>query len=355
MPRSALVMIARDEAHCIGRCLASVRPYVDQMIVVDTGSQDDTASIAQRCGAQVHHFAWCDDFAAARNAALAHSSADWNLILDADEWLLGGTEALVRALRAPNGFVGLLPIHSDFDLQGRCEAAVSWIPRLLPAGVLYAGRIHEQPVSDHPRERVAVQVGHDGYRTETLRKKKGRNRSLLLRVLEAEPSDAYSHYQLGRDYEVYEEFEQALPAYAEAPSRSSQTDRFRHDLVVRTLYSLKKLKRFDEALQFAEQEMPHWPESPDFYFALGDLLLDYASANPHQAISDVLPMIEASWLRCLEIGDKPLLEGSVRGRGSYLAAHNLAVLYQEIGDKRKAAQHRKMAKRLRAASEQSPI
>ena len=60
------------------------------MIVLDTGSSDATREIARAAGAEVHEFAWCDDFAAARNAALAHSDADWNLILDADEWLAGG-------------------------------------------------------------------------------------------------------------------------------------------------------------------------------------------------------------------------------------------------------------------------
>ena len=69
--RIALVLIARNESRAIERCLASVRPWVDEMIVLDTGSVDDTPAIAARCGARVTHFTWIDDFAAARNAALA--------------------------------------------------------------------------------------------------------------------------------------------------------------------------------------------------------------------------------------------------------------------------------------------
>ena len=72
MTRLALVMIARDEAHAIGRALDSARAHVDRMIVLDTGSVDDTPAIAAKHGAEVHHFTWVDDFAAARNAALAH-------------------------------------------------------------------------------------------------------------------------------------------------------------------------------------------------------------------------------------------------------------------------------------------
>ncbi len=342
MPRSALVLIARDEARCISRCLDSVKPLVDALIVVDTGSSDDTVKLAREAGASVYRFTWCDDFSAARNAALEFADADWNLILDADEWLDDERGDLARAIAAPAEFIGLLPVASEFDLQGRTELAISWIPRLLPRGVRYRGRVHEQPVTELPRRHLASRVRHDGYRLATLEKKKGRNRALLHRMLDDAADDAYLHYQLGRDYEIYGQFEDAAGAYTRALELSSMDDRFRHDLVVRTLYTLKQLQRHSDATRFAEHEMANWPRSPDFYFALGDLLLDYATSNPGQA-TDLLPMIEASWLKCLEIGDQPLLEGSVNGRGSFLAAHNLAVFYQETGDTEKAAHYRALA------------
>jgi len=71
MNRIALVMIVRDEARSLARCLVSACPWVDEMIVLDTGSVDATPEIARRIGARVERFDWCDDFAAARNAALA--------------------------------------------------------------------------------------------------------------------------------------------------------------------------------------------------------------------------------------------------------------------------------------------
>ena len=69
-PSLAAVLIVRDEARCIARCLDSVRPWVDRMVVLDTGSRDDTIAIARDCGAEVSEMAWPDSFAAARNAAL---------------------------------------------------------------------------------------------------------------------------------------------------------------------------------------------------------------------------------------------------------------------------------------------
>ena len=98
--RLALVVIARNEAGCIRNCLESAAPHVDSMIVLDTGSTDETASIAAACGAQVHHYTWQDDFAAARNAALELSPARWNLILDADEAISGGADQLEAVLIA---------------------------------------------------------------------------------------------------------------------------------------------------------------------------------------------------------------------------------------------------------------
>lgn len=88
--RTALVMIARNEARCIARSLRRLRPWLDEMIVLDTGSTDETQRIAADEGPRVAHFAWVDDFSAARNAALDLSDADWNIVADADEHLAEG-------------------------------------------------------------------------------------------------------------------------------------------------------------------------------------------------------------------------------------------------------------------------
>ncbi len=94
----SLAMIVRNEAACLRRCLDSVAGLVDEMVVVDTGSDDDTVAIARSCGARVEHFPWTGHFGDARNAALAHCTGDWVLQLDADEALDAGWHEGVREL-----------------------------------------------------------------------------------------------------------------------------------------------------------------------------------------------------------------------------------------------------------------
>ena len=336
MYRIALVMIVRNEARCLQRCLDSARPWVDEMWVLDTGSTDATMAIAKASGAGVAQFLWCDDFAAARNAALLLTDADWCVVLDADEWISAGGEHLARLRNQAPDFMGQISVAS-FIANANTTGAVrphgtapSWLTRVLPRGVRYEGRVHEQPVSDLLRRVLPVTAMHDGYLPEQMTHKRGRNQHLLGLALATHPEDTYLNYQLGKDFEVRGDYAQALPRFELALQHGDVHAGWRHDLVLRSLFTLKKLGHFDAAVQLAEAEMPNWSVSPDFYFTLGDLFLDWAATEPTQARA-LLPMAEASWLRAHEIGEQPQLQDSVSGRGSHLAAHNLSVLYDGLG------------------------
>ena len=80
-------MIVKDEAEYLPTCLESVRDFVDEIVIVDTGSTDNTVAIARKCAARVFHFEWCNDVAASRNESLARATGQWILYLDADERL----------------------------------------------------------------------------------------------------------------------------------------------------------------------------------------------------------------------------------------------------------------------------
>ncbi|MBX3635781.1 MAG: glycosyltransferase family 2 protein [Rubrivivax sp.] len=339
--RVALVVIARDEAPRIARLLASVAPWVDEMVVLDTGSQDDTPAIAAAHGARVGRFDWCDDFAAARNAALDLAGADWHLVLDADEWLIDGGPLLQQLRHTAPAFAGSIALVDHFD-DGQPRTAHLRLTRVLPGAVRYAGRVHEQPQHRLPTQALALRVGHDGYLPQRLQAKRGRNRRLLAQALAAAPDDAYLWFQKGKDAAVYDEHAEAEAAFARADALlggGAARPRWWTDLVARRLFALKRLGRHAQGLDVAAGELQRCDGSPDFFFALGDLLLDWAAEEPARA-GELLPMIEQAWTRCLAIGEQPTLPGAVAGRGSWLAAHNLALVLDATGRKDQAAQLR---------------
>jgi glycosyltransferase involved in cell wall biosynthesis len=340
----ALVVIARDEAPRIQRLLRSVAPFVDAMHVLDTGSHDDTPSLAAACGAVMHHSAWPDDFAAARNTALAHAGADWHLVLDADEWLIDGGPALAALRNQAPVFVGALQLQ---DQLADGAGANSWLSRVFPGALRYAGRVHEQVPHRLPVQRLPVQIGHDGYLPERLAAKQGRNRALLQQALAeqpARPNQAYLWYQLGKDCGVYDEHAAAEAALAQAMALADPAAPWWPDAVVRRLFALKQLQRHAEGMDLAEAARARCAELPDFFFALGDLLLDLAAGQPQHA-AVLLPMIEAAWRRCLALGERPDLPATVPGRGSSLAAFNLALVLEGTG----------RAAEARALREQHPV
>ena len=94
----SLCMIVKDEARHLPAVLQSVRPLVDEIVVVDTGSSDRSADIARVFGARIFSFPWSGSFSEARNFSLAQASCGWILVLDADERLSAGDLPPLRAL-----------------------------------------------------------------------------------------------------------------------------------------------------------------------------------------------------------------------------------------------------------------
>lgn len=343
-----LVMIARDEERTIARCLRSVSPYVDQLLVLDTGSRDNTVDIARACGADVHHMPWPGSFAVARNRALDLANADWNLVLDADEWLMAGGEEL-RGSLADMQTAGVVRVDSFTGEPAATTVSSDWITRLLPRGVRYEGAVHEQPVLTAARRRLSLVIGHDGYRPDAMRAKRGRNRALLQSALKTvDGQDPYLLFQLGKDCEAYGELPEAARQYRQALALDGLRAPYGPQLVVRSMHCLGKSGQLPEALALASDHLDRLEASVDFQFTLGDLCLDAAVAHPQDAVGYWLPLAEAAWLRCLDLGEHPEHDGCVVGRGSFLAAHNLHVIYSGLGDNARSAHYQSLSERMRS-------
>ncbi|MFC5401742.1 glycosyltransferase [Cohnella soli] len=329
----SLAMIVKNEEQYLARCIHSAAAMVDEIVVVDTGSTDRTVDIALEYGAKVFHFEWCDDFAAARNYALEMTSGKWILVLDADEYFV---EANVDALR---GFtstniqrVGVIDMVSRFVEDGQIFEGRHTVPRLFPRGITYVGRIHEQLTPLLPRAATGLKLLHDGY---YMTDKSTRNIPLLLKALEDEPEDAYLNFQLGKQYQGAKQHEQAMQYLESAYGLLEESDPFALETIVELLQAYTKCKRYDRALQLAGAEVKRLEESPDFCFATAQFLLDYAIDSEDYS---VIENIENSYLKCLELGRQGVPEFVV-GCSSFLAAYNLGVFYEVIGNIARAQQY----------------
>ena len=208
-PRLSLSMIVRDESEQIEAALASVTGFVDEMVVLDTGSSDDTVAIAERCGAMVASMPWPGDFAPARNRALELVRGDWVLVLDADERLRPEARApLLELMARPELLVITLLRQEEGALQSP-YSSVSRLFRRHPA--LRWSRPYHAMVDDsvtellqrEPHWRIAQcpepALLHTGYRPELLAD--GRKARLLRQAMEAElrerPGDPYACAKLG--------------------------------------------------------------------------------------------------------------------------------------------------------------
>ena len=205
----SLSMIVRDEAAQIEACLRSVQGFADELVVVDTGSTDNTVALAQALGARVEQIEWPGDFAPARNQALQFVSGDWVLVLDADEQLRPEAIAPLRALMAqPDVLVINLLRHE----RGAVQSPYSNVSRLFrrhPA--IRWSRAYHSMVDDsvaellqrEPQWRIAdcpePALIHDGYRPELLAQgnKPQRLREAMEAELQERPGDPYACAKLG--------------------------------------------------------------------------------------------------------------------------------------------------------------
>jgi tetratricopeptide (TPR) repeat protein len=197
--KTSLCMIVKDEAQHLDECLASVHGLADEVVVVDTGSRDDTRDIARARGAQVFDFPWCDDFSAARNESIERANGQWILWMDADDRVLPDSRPRLAELiaslgwenaaylmhvlcPAPDGGPMLDVVHARLfrnDARLRWQYAVheQIVPSVLKAG----GELRS----------TDIQIRHVGYAPARVPDKLERNLRIVERALSDRPLDGY--------------------------------------------------------------------------------------------------------------------------------------------------------------------
>lgn len=341
-----LVMIVKNEERSLKRCLTQAAGLADKIYITDTGSTDKTKEIALSFDAVLSDFTWCQDFSAARNFALAQSDCDWNLVLDADEYLIQGSRKELDAFLEHTNQIGAIQ-RQDFYMDDAVNAepqlayAYSYTSRLLPKGVGYTGKIHEQVDSSLPVYPLPLLFEHDGYLQSG---KAERNLAILLEELRTAPKDSYLLFQTAETLRGLKRFGEACQHYRKfyryVPIKGTG---YRANGIINYLYCLIEIQDWDTALSIVNTEMQHLSSHADFHFACGILFMKAILSNTQKYIS-YLPRIEQAYLKCLEIGEVPVNQG-IRGNGSFRAAYNLGTWYEVSGNLSRALECYKQAAR----------
>jgi glycosyltransferase involved in cell wall biosynthesis len=338
MKSLSLTMIVKNEEKYLSRCLNSVKGIVDEIIVVDTGSTDNTKEIAESFGARIYDFSWINDFSAARNFAIGKSTGDYNLILDADEYVINDCRDAVRNFIENNHAIGRIQRKDSFIRDGELQCSKTYLSRLAPKFTFYVGRIHEQVSGDLPRMNVGMDVCHDGYLESG---KAERNLGILLLEAEKDPENPYLLYQIANTLFVSNQKNEAQNYFEKFYRRTPVDTNYRYTGVVSYLYNIIALKKFEEGLQIIENEKCNLAELPDFHFVCGVFYMELVLSDVKRYIQ-YLPLIEKEYLVCLRIGETGKYD-SVIGTGSFCAAYNLGAFYEVSGNIPKALEYYEIA------------
>ena len=241
-PSLSIAMIVRDEGEHLPECLAGIADIADEICVVDTGSSDDTVAIAQDYGCRLGHFAWRNDFAAARNASLELCTGDWIFVLDADERIGEGDGARLRGLTECRGDMGYRFITRNYTNNsgiGEFTACppntplsrgfLGWYPsgkvRLFPnvSALRFVGKVHElvnQSLLALGFEIQTCDVPIHHYpltkSPERVRQKQALYLELGLQKVREHPDDPRAAGELGTQYAEMGDYAKAVAAYREA-------------------------------------------------------------------------------------------------------------------------------------------
>lgn len=199
MTTLSICLIIKNEQNCLRRCLSSIKAIANEIIIVDTGSTDDSLWIAFEFGAQVFFYEWGNDFSAARNYSLDKASGEWILVLDGDEELDGKCLELIKErIRTPDTEAYLLTVNQSLKNQPELLAISSLQLRLFRnnKNYRYRGVIQEQildSIFDHNPSAVIeiasnITILHHGYTEEDTasQDRLKRNVDLINQVLEEE-------------------------------------------------------------------------------------------------------------------------------------------------------------------------
>ena len=325
----SVCIITKNEEKHLKECLKRIYGKGFEIIVVDTGSTDNSIEVAKKFTDNVYNFEWCDDFSAARNYSIEKASSDYILILDSDEYLEEcKIKQLERALEQNPDKTGRILIENEYMSNNSKMISEDRVSRLFVRRYFYyTGRIHEQLTrkngEDHQTYDANLRVHHCGYmgNEEERKNKAERNLNLLIKEFEENEKDPYIMYQIGKSYYYMQIYNEAVKYFEMAMDQNLNLKlEYVADMVVIYGYSLINTNQLQKALRL-EALFDDYRNNADFLFVLALIFMKNGKF-------DLAVQLFLQATKCSEC--------SVKGVNSYSAFYNIGVIYECLGDKKTA-------------------
>lgn len=346
---SACLMVKNEEELLPG-CLDSIRDWVTEIIVVDTGSTDRTVEIAREYGARVFHQTWEDDFSRHRNYSIEQATGDWIFIIDADERIFTEDVSLIQgAVNADNYAILSLNIYNVYgENEDRVtySNSVRFFKRSLE--LRYEGIVHNDLVlpKDEPILRTRIRLKHLGYdlSPERMKQKFARTIALLEKQLEADPDNAFTLFNYaellrGVDPIIKPENARKIVRASSRVVELTQPDdpvkRHLHLMCLNHLAAVYlSLKEYDQALQYCRRALEMRPDYHDAIMYSGFI---YFGMKDYQRTIEQFTLyleMQAGFDGSTE--EAPVILTHPNSRD--LAYTNLGIVYELTGDRRRAGE-----------------
>lgn len=349
----SICIIAKNESKNISRCLKSIANTGAEIVVVDTGSKDNTKELAQNYTDKVYDYIWNDDFGAAKEFAISKATNDNILILDSDEFLVGNSNSILKKVEVQINQnpmkVGRIKriniLDENYYFSGddiiADKRSFEWINRIFNRrNFMISGKIHEQVISINNEEYdtylTDICIIHVGYALsfEDKQIKTKRNFKLLYKRLDelkninnanlCDEEIPYVLYQIGKSYYMEKEYNKACEYFSKALEYNLNP---RLEYVINMVetygYSLLNSGQVQKALLF-ENIYKEFGNTADFEFLMALIYM-----NNEKFENSILHFKKAlKYKNC-----------SVEGVNSYMALYNIGVIYECLGSIAKALEY----------------
>lgn len=336
-PKISLCMIVKNEEECIRKCLDSLKNLVDEMIIVDTGSTDQTIEICESFGATVYAYEWRDNFAEARNFGLEKATGEWILWMDADEEMDGEDSVRLKELlrNKEESLFYIQLINYVGDEKNEDDAFHIAHSRLFRNGIGFRFQfpIHETLnveevlptlTEDRHIQILPIRIYHYGYMNEfTGRKKKfERNIQLLMKELDKEGHSPWIEYHLASEFSRIQEHEKTFKFVNLSIIGFIENSMLPPSLLYKLKYStLISMGSIEGAWPGIKKAIALYPDYVDLHLYKG--IIHYLKKEYKQALK--------TFDHCLEMGDDNIRHLTLKGSGSFHAWYYKGLCYEGMG------------------------